>query len=85
MILRRCLDPDCPFNKKSTLCRRKDFFFHISKLTDEKIINILSNSQVIKNAQTLNRLTLVNLLTDLSIEPIASQIIDDSRHKKMYF
>ena len=85
MTMCRCLEPGCPFNNAPTLCRRKEFFFHVSKLTDEKIIDILSDYDVVKHTQTLNRLTLLNLLTDLSIEPTASQIIDEFRNKKVDF
>ena len=79
----RCIDPDCNFNKEPTLCQRKEFFFHASKLPNEKIIYILLNYQAVKYPHALNRLTLLNLFTDLSIEPTASQIIDESRHKKV--
>lgn len=81
----RCIDPDCNFNKESILCQRKEFFFHASKLPDEKIIFILSFYQLVKHPQALNRLTLLNVFTDLSIEPTASQIIDEFRHKKVNF
>lgn len=81
----RCLVSDCPFNKKQTLCQRKEFYFHVSKLTTDKIIELLYDLDVAKYLHVLNRRTLLNLLTDLSIEPTATQILDESRHEKPDF
>ena len=79
MTLYRSLNNESPFHMKSTPCLRKEIFFYESKFSTEKILDILINVDVQKYIPALRRITLLNLITDLSIEPIASQIIDDLR------
>ena len=83
MTLFRSLDKDSPFYETSTPSQRKEIFFYISKLSTEKILDILLDVDVQKYLPTLYRLTLLNLLTDLSREPFASQIIEEIRRKNM--
>ena len=85
MTLYRSLDQDSPFHKTTTPCLRKEIFFFVSKLSTEKILNILLDVNVEKYLPTLKRLTLLNLMTDLSIEPMASQIIEEFRHENKDF
>lgn len=85
LIKHRCLIPDCPFYTNPAVCHRNEFLMHASKIPSEKIIDVLSEIQVVKYPQILNRKTLLNLFADLSAEPIASQLLDESRHKKEDF
>ena len=85
MTLYRSLDNDSSFHTISTPCLRKEIFFHVSKLSTDKILEILLDVDVQKYLPALYRMTLLNLLTDLSIEPIASQIIEEFRHKNEEF
>ncbi len=85
MIEHRCLIPDCHFYKNPVICYRNEFLMHASKIPSEKIIDVLSKTSFIKHPQIFSRKTLLNLFTDLSVEPFASQIIDEFRHKKVDF
>ncbi len=83
MNSRRCLGPNCPHHEVSTPCERKQFYYHMKKKTDKEILEIFNHYKIIKFPEKLLPLTRINLLTDLSIEPIASQIIDESKQKKV--
>lgn len=85
MTFYKSLDKDSPFHNKSTLCLRKEIFFHVSKLSTDKILEILFYVDIQKYLPTLYRKTLLNVMTDLSIEPIASQIIEEFRNKNNDF
>jgi len=74
---RRCLDKYCPQHKIVTMSERKHFVYHVLKKSTPKIIDILEDYGLIKYPEQLQRYTLVNLLVDLSTEPVASKIIEN--------
>ena len=74
---RRCLDKDCPQHKIVTMSERKHFVYHVLKKSTLKIINTLEDYGLVKYPEVLQRYTLVNLLVDLSTEPVASKIIEN--------
>lgn len=72
----RCLDETCPLHKSKTLAIRSQFFRHALKKSTCKIRYILMENNIVDYEQYFSRLTLINLLTDFSTEPIATRIIN---------
>jgi len=77
MNKRRCIDPACSNSHNSILCTRNQFFIHVLKKSNEKLIEILDSKKLVKTPAALSRYTLANLFTDFSTEPMASIILED--------
>lgn len=73
----RCLQPGCYRNKIVTLSTREDFFRkHVMMKKTELVIDVLKNAGLVMPWHDLGRYTILNILCDLSKEPVASRIID---------
>ena len=75
-IYRICLDKDCHFSNKSTLCSRQQMYYHILKIQTNKLIQIVNQYHLARFPFVLGRRTLANLITDYTIEDIADEIIN---------
>lgn len=78
---RVCLDKTCPMYLKPVYCERKQFHLHVLKKSTETLIAIFNEFSIVKFPEKLNRLTLVNLLTDFSMESLANMILHENTHK----
>jgi len=70
---------------KPVYCERKQFLFHVLKKSTETLVEIFNEHNIVKFPEELNRLTLVNLLTDFSMESLANMILQENTHKNSDF
>ena len=73
---RICLKNDCHFSKKSTACSRQQMYYHILKIQNKDLIQIVDQYNLARFPFVLGRRTLVNLITDYTVEDIADEIIN---------
>jgi len=72
----KCIQPECPLNKITTLSTREDFFrSHVMKKKTERVIEILKDIGLVLPFDILGRYSILNIFTDLCREPYASKII----------
>ncbi len=70
MITRICLDCEM-----KTPCFREQMYYHILKISTDKMIEIVTRYNLVKFPQFLQRRTLANVICDCTVEGIADKIL----------
>lgn len=73
------IDWNCPKYNKKELVSRENFRHHVENISTNKLREIIIAYNMVEFPYVLNRFTLVNLVTDYSKEPVASEIIKKYR------
>ena len=73
----RCLFPECFRNKIKTQSMRDVFFRgHAMKKSTDRVVDVLKIYGIDLPFEKLGRYTILNIYTDLCIEPNATDLID---------
>lgn len=73
------IDWNCPKYKKKELVSRENFRHHVESILTDRLREIIIAYKMVEFPYALNRFTMVNLVTDYSKEPVASEIIKKFR------